>query len=269
MAKPKFDPFFIYDAASQEAGFERVRALIEAVPEADIASPKVDLNRVVASVRNVIQFLCDRPDLVERFRALPATEFDIAHLESLSTINAAVGHCHRQHILSAGDEGGISPELRDEAEKLEKRMQHTLEYNLSDNAEVQPRLVQLAEGRGYRDLINDLFGYSDLYEQYADVLKRDGNKYDPTHPARAVELASRIDALLTAQNGKKWSELRDRAFALLVKSFEEVSVAARWMLRNEPRSAAQFASIYTKGRRRPKATTAAVAPGPVEEPTPE
>ena len=267
MVKPKLDPFMIYDATAQEQAFEKVRELIAAVPEAEISRPRVDIHRVVGSVRNVVQLFAERPDLVERLRTLPAREFDQSHLDRLGTVNAALGYTHRQHILSAGEEGGVSPELRQKAEQLEKRMQSVLEYNLMGDPEVKPKLVALAEGHGYRDLINDLFGYAELYEQYFDVLKRDGNKVDAADGPRARELASKMDAVLVTLDGRQWHEMRDRAYSLLVQSYEQVAAAALWLLRHEPRTAAHFTSLHVKGRKR--RTTAARTKGAQDTPAPD
>jgi hypothetical protein len=87
-----------------------------------------------------------------------------------------------------------------------------------------------------------------------------------------VRLAAQLfETLALAQGGVgRAASLRDRAWTLLSRCYEEVAAAGRWLLRHEPKVDAYFPSLHAVGRPgvgRSKSSKAP-SPAPAEEPGP-
>jgi hypothetical protein len=240
-----------YDAAAGERAIEQVRPWLLELANDEVETPRLDLELAAMAALNVARIVHD-PSLVERFRSMPAGEFDREAIDRLEPLAWAAWQANRGHqVASASASVAVVPvALVEAATELEKRMQRCVEYHLADHPATAAKVAFLRAGTGYRDLAGDLMGYAELYREYADELRHDRKQYREGDAAEAVRLATQIfETLALASGGLGQAvSLRDRAWTLLAQCYEEVAAAGRWLLRHEPKVDSLFPSLYMAGR---------------------
>ncbi|HEU4411880.1 MAG TPA: hypothetical protein VFS43_41955 [Polyangiaceae bacterium] len=262
-----------YDAASGERALAQVGPLLMTLEPHEIESPRVDVELAALAALNVAR-LVREPSLLERFRSMPAAEFDREQVDRLEPLAWALWHAHRAHQVAAlsASSAVVPVALAEAANELERRMQRCVEYHLADHPEAAAKVAFLRAGNGYRDLAGDLMGYAELYRAYRDELRHDRKQYREGDADEAERLAKQLfETLALAQGGiGQAASLRDRAWTLLSRCYDEVTSVGRWLLRHEPKVDAYFPSLHVVGRPRtgrPKASKNP-DPEPTEEPGP-
>lgn len=261
-----------YDPASGEKALAQVGPSLMALEPHEIESPRVDLELAALSALKVAR-LVREPSLLEGFRSMPAAHFDRESIDQLEPLAWAAWHAHRAHQVAAlSTSAAVVPvALAEAANELERRMQRCVEYHLADHAAAAPKVAFLRAGQGYRDLAGDLMGYAELYRDYVDELCHDRKQYREGDADEAVRLATQLfETLALAQGGAgKAASLRDRAWTLLSRCYEEVTDAGRWLLRHEPAVDSLFPLLHVAGRSRPSRNKPqGPEPTPTEEPGP-
>jgi hypothetical protein len=270
LAKPEAPS---YDAASGEKALAQVEPSLMALAPHEIESPRVDVELAALAALNVAR-LVREPALLERFRSIPAAEFDRELVDRLEPLAWALWHAHRAHQVSAlsASSAVVPVALAEAANELERRMQRCVEYHLADHPEAAAKVAFLRAGNGYRDLAGDLMGYAELYRAYREDLRHDRKQYREGDADEAERLAKQLfETLALAQGGiGQAASMRDRAWTLLSRCYDEVTAVGRFLLRHEPKVGSYFPSLHAVGRPsigRPKASKTPDPP-PTEEPGP-
>lgn len=270
LAKPKA---LAYDPAAGERALAEIRTHLVALEPHEVETPNVDLELAALAALNVAR-LVHEPSLLERLRSMPAAEFDHEQLGRLEPLAWAAWYAHRVHqIASQSATSAVVPvALAEAATELERRMQRCVEYHLADHAAAAPKVAFLRAGNGYRDLAGDLMGYAELYRAYVEELRHDRKQYREGDADEAERLAKQLfETLALAQGGAgQAASLRDRAWTLLSRCYDEVATAGRWLLRHEANVAELFPLLQVAGRSRASRSKAgkATEPAPAEEPAP-
>ena len=126
-----------------------------------------------------------------------------------------------------------------------------LEYYFDDHSEIQHQLASIREGSGYLDMAQDLIKIATLAEAHDEVLNVDTRHYRSSDRADAHRIASRIHEELDAQSPEKLKRLQDqlnRAWTLLVLSWNETCLAGQLLFRKDQDARERFVSAYTLGR---------------------
>jgi hypothetical protein len=262
-----------YDPAAGEKALAEVGPHLMALEPHEVETPNVDLELAALAALNVAR-LVHEPSLRERFRSMPAAEFDREQLGRLEPLAWAAWYAHRAHqIASQSASAAVVPvALAEAATELERRMQRCVEYHLADHPAAAAKVAFLRSGQGYRDLAGDLMGYAELYREYVDELRHDRKQYREGDADEAEGLAKQLfEALARAQGGAgQAASLRDRAWTLLSQGYAEVAAAGRWLLRREPEVDRLFPLLHVAARSRPARGRAGKAPepAPADEPAP-
>ncbi|MCK6550247.1 hypothetical protein L6R52_30710 [Myxococcota bacterium] len=250
--------------------FDVLRVKIERVPKEDASMPKypVDDGATVA-IRTAEQAEQFRRRLIGLEASAPGiTEA----LNDLPRLGRALRHLNDQLGRAQAAEGwALVPEaLVIEGDALRGKMADVLRYNLKHVPKVTDELDDLRQGVGHRDRVKDLNREAALYDEYAEVLAKDGVHYDPADAGRARENATKtLDCLDREKGGEsaKWSELRSKTNTLLLEAHDYVT-RALWLLdKNAPleRYAGFYAAVRAlRGNRSSKRPTEAAPDAPAE-----
>ena len=194
------------------------------------------------------------PAVRERFAALPASVFDISHVDNLEKVAMAVWHAvvESKRAAVGASQASLDSGLVEEASARKGRMFQVLEYHLGDDGAVRGELDAIRQGGGYLDLANDLIRLARLYEVHAHALAGDTRHY--REPDR--EEAGRVAHVIMRELGEArsgdaivWSDYVSRAWTLLASVYDEVSAAGRFLFRHENPDAL-FPSLVTVSRTR-------------------
>ncbi len=241
----------VYDAVVGEQALLSLMPRLNVLSADQLERPRADLELVALGALALARTVRE-PNLRARFRALPPSEFDPEWLELLEPLAWALWHVHRTHrALSAASAAPVVPvDLSEAATELERRMQTCVEYHLADHPEAGAKVAFLRVGTGYRDLAGDLMGYAELYREHRDELCHDRKHYRAGDADEAVVLATRLfEAIAMGQGGDQHRlALRDRAWTLLARCYEEIVTTGRWLLRRDPFAGALFPSLQALGR---------------------
>jgi hypothetical protein len=240
----------MYDAVAGEKALLQLMPRLNTLSADRLDRPRVDLDAAASGAIELAR-LVREPTLRSRFRALPPSEFDPEWLELLEPLGWALWHVHRAHqSAGAATVGAVVPvALSEAAVELERRMQTCVEYHLADHPEAGPKVAFLRVGTGYRDLAGDLMGYAELYRDYRDELCHDRKHYREGDADEAVQLATRLfEALALGQGDQHRLTLRDRAWTLLARCYEEIGATGRWLLRHDPNVGVLFPPLHALGR---------------------
>jgi hypothetical protein len=241
----------------EEIGAEKARLAFEATQplldaQTEIRRANTGLDKAIifaASTGRTVQ----QPEVLARFAALPAGEFDVQHVIRLEQIALATWYALLS-LRSASVTAGIKiPEsVVNDGTALKHLMLKVLDYNLGHDEGVAAELLDIREGTGYVDLANDLLRLAALYQHHAQALATDVRHYKAADGDLAGRTAQAIHQVLgdgRNVSARNWSNYLARAWSLLVITYGEVSAAGRWLFRHED-GEARFPSLYTVGRQR-------------------
>ena len=204
------------------------------------------------------------PAFRSRLLSLPKTEFDHSALDDLPVAAQAVLWAQTQLAeAEAGPQTGKLPsELVSQATALRQSMMEVCAYHFRYDARLQAQIDDIRAGQGYLDLAEDLRRLAALYRSEHKTLSADTRFYKQADAEEALHLAQRIVSELRPVRSDAAREQVWRAFALLLKLYEEVARAARFLLKDTADTA--FPSLYVVGRSPSRRKTPTRPP----EPTP-
>ncbi|MDC3959921.1 hypothetical protein [Polyangium jinanense] len=259
--KPPVD----HDAA--KAAFEKLLPRFEQIPRDSLQSPNTSVDAAAIVALGIARELT-APEARARFELLPKELFDIAALDDLEAAALAAWYAATS-LLSAhaqGTEAKLPVALVDDATTLKTRMLKVGDYHFDPATPTGREIADIRVGTGYRDLAQDLARLARIYRAEKKQLENDKVHYTADDAARADELSHRILEELSASRSTEqalWAERVQRAFALLLGLYGEVTTTAAWIRRKEG-GAAPYPSLVTAGRAARKARSE----GAAEEPPP-
>ncbi|MDI1444936.1 hypothetical protein [Polyangium sp. 6x1] len=239
------------DADAAKAAFEKLLPRFEQIPKDSLQSPNTSVDAAAIVALGIAREL-SAPETRARFELLPKELFDIAALDDLEAAALAAWYAATS-LLSAnaqGTEAKLPVELVDDATTLKARMLKVGDYHFDPASPTGREIADIRVGTGYRDLAQDLARLARLYRTEKKQLENDKVHYSAEDAARADELSHRIVAELSASRSTEqalWVERVQRAFALLLGLYGEVTTTATWLRRKEG-GAAAYPSLVTAGR---------------------
>lgn len=239
------------DPEGARLAFESLQPLLDEQSELRRANTDVDKATITAAA---IGRMVTQPEVRARFAALPASDFEMVHVDRLESAALATWHTIIQlRIAEVQSSGARLPEgTLAEAAAVKQRMLRVLSYHLDDDEHVAAELTAIRSGSGYVDLASDLMRLAGLYEQNAEALAADTRHYQAEDGVTAKRLAHTMVQVLgdgRYDDAAYWSDYHARAWTLLINTYEEVSAAGRWLYRDAD-GESRFPSLYTVGRRR-------------------
>ena len=239
-------------AEGAQSAFEDLRPELDELTETRRGN--VNLQRAAIAAASVGRRV-SAPEVRARFAELPASVFDIGHVDRLEPAALALWHAVVESKRAAvGASGGfIDPALAELAAALKDRMFRVVEYHLGDVREVRNELDAIREGQGYIDEATDLSRLARLYDEHRLALAGDTRHYRTEDGAQADQVSRAIVRELgdgQQDNAAIWSDYVRRAWTLLADTYDEVSAAGRFVFRHEG-GESMFPSLITISRARP------------------
>lgn len=243
------------DPAQAKAAFEALLPHMEAIDAASLNTPRTGVDMAAIHAFSVAVDL-NEPVIRARFEDLDPKHFDIQNLDDLGPAALATWYAATQ-LLSAnaqGTEAKLPIRLVNEATELKARMMRVAEYYFEEGTPQAIEVADIRAGTGYRDLAQDLARLAVLYRDNDAALKADTKRYDANDVDKATTLAGEIIKELGASRNaeqKLWADRVQRAWALLVSLYGDVTETAHWLQRRDA-DAPHYASLVTAGRAAPK-----------------
>lgn len=239
------------DPAKAALAFEETQPLLLALTA--LRRLNTDINKAALAAAAVGRMV-KLPDVRAEFAALPATRFDIQHVDRLESVALATWYASMRlrNAVATATGAKIPEEVMAEAVTLKTTMLRVLAYHLGDVKDVSEILADIIEGTGYMDTATDLARLGDLYEAHAATLAVDTMRYRPEDRDRAGRLAGAIHQVLgdgRHSEAQHWSDMQARAWTFLILTYDEVAVTGRWLYRHED-GETRFPSLYGVGRQR-------------------
>lgn len=234
-----------------EAAFNLVRADIEAVPLDDLGTIKLDLDSTVTTVCGVVREL---EPLRESASRLP--DFDVGLFDKLRDYALAAAHAQTLHRTALEDPDQFRA-LADEALALRDLLHADLGVLVKRGLVNGAALRDLRGGRAFKHVAPDIQILVQVFKQnWAGVVGKCATTAEEL--AQATKTATRlVDALGEREQGPggviQTAELRQRAFHLLVRTYDEVRQAVIYLRRREGDADAIVPSLYAgraSGRRK-------------------
>jgi hypothetical protein len=244
------NPADIIDPALGKADLERLMPRILAVPRDRVVLPRVDIAAAAIFAVSIGRQV-KQPELRARFASLPASEFDIRHVDDLEALARATWYARVEQDTAdaSAREAKLPVDLVDLATAVKERMLKCVSYYF-DGTPLQKETDDIRSGTGYRDLASDLSRLARLYVDHAAALSGDTKNYRATDATDAARLAGRIiDELGTAGTAeeRRRADITARVWVLLLEVYTEVADAGRWLLRHEG-GETKFVSLHTVAR---------------------
>lgn len=243
------------DPATGKAALEAIRAELMAIALGDLRTPNTDPEAAALRALAVAKLLQSRPEVVARFRKLPADEFPLRSLDLLEPAAIAVLHTRAElaSAIAAAGSTRVPIGLVADAADTKARMLRLLELYFAEELEAVARdLADIRRGSGHVDLAADLSRLATLYRAHASLLAgADARFYQASDADTAEALARQIQDHLAARQllqGNPERELALRAWTLLRRVYEEIAAAGRWLLRHED-AGKLFPALIINGRR--------------------
>jgi hypothetical protein len=244
----------IVEVEGGRAAYEALKPRLDEITE---------LRRITADVQKVsitaaaIGRKSNAPDMRARFARLPASDFDIGHVDRLEQAALAAIYTALQYRRAApgATRAKLPAALFDTATELKQRMLKVLDYHLGDRPEINSKLDDIRQGTGYLDLAEDLWRLAALYGEFAPELAADRRLYRAEDRDTASQLVQRIHVELgedRSDEAARWADAMQRAWTFLLDTYDEVSAAGRWLFRHEGGDA-MFPSLFSlnRSKRRP------------------
>jgi hypothetical protein len=240
------------DPEAAPRAFEELLPLLDAQTE-DRNAINTSIAKAIICAASVGRMV-KQPEVRALFASLPATHFDMLHVDRLES--AAMATWYAELCLRTASTMVSSAKLPEavvaEATALKQRMFRVAEYNLDHIQEVVNELRSIRPGTGHIDLANDLMRLAVIFLAHADRLSLDTQRYQAGDTESARRHAHSIYQVLgdgRESNARYWGDYLSRAWTLLVTTYDEVSAAGRWLYRHD-NGEARFPSLYAIGRQR-------------------
>ncbi|MFO0608168.1 MAG: hypothetical protein U0324_33695 [Polyangiales bacterium] len=228
---------------------------VDAVPDADVLRPRIDLAVAAESALAVCDDVRGDAALYARFlRVAESGEFDPKSFPRLQRYANAAWQARRMQVSLEGAEGGASVPagVLATADALYGRMHSVVTYYLGNKPEAAPFLANLAQSPGHRRAAVRLLTLADLYRDHRAVVSVDTVNYratdekDARDTAAAIVEALRDDGVTQAE---LWAGRAARAWTLLSACYAEVQAVGQFLLRRTPDAAKErFPSLIAEAR---------------------
>ncbi|MEI7891675.1 MAG: hypothetical protein WCI05_01205 [Myxococcales bacterium] len=252
-----------------KTAFEMLEGRLSALGRDELLPVRVDI-QLVAAVAHSLAHRDSAKVRRERLERLAAAGmFDMKHLDDLLLLALAAWHARRQQLQqeALASQAAVTELVVKGAQQLRARMLRVLEHCFADDPKVGPELVAIRAGTGYQDLANDLLAVADLYDDPAiyAVVQRDPVHYRASDPAAARDAAAAIfTGIGQTSEGEaaRWTELTQRAWTLLSRSYDELRAAGRFAFRHDEDVEMTYPSLISVVRAAPTRAAAAPAVAP-------
>lgn len=238
------------------------RATVDARP------PGVAVDYVVSRVLQIAA-TWQQPAMRARLTRLP--EFDIAHLDALSTVCWAIWHCRRQQGATPTHTPRLPEELRSDANALRTEMLRVVRYHV-DETSVTPSIqhhldaVRIVGTPGALRLSQDLTHLAALYRDasLAASYAQDRVRYVAADADTAQRYAGEILLALDRRDAEvtDWTQQIAAGWSALTAHYAEVRRAVRYLEgdRDGGTSVPPLTTMRPPTRRAAKATKPAAKP---------
>lgn len=253
------------EARQFHLGFERVRQEIEAIPKNDLEPINLAVGGVVQTVLGTIPAL--RPLRGELQTLGP---FDLRVFDKLHDYALALGHTHAQHRCANGTpDTSLVKQLIATRERFHAEARVLVLRGILDGA----RVNVLRSGNSHQGIAYDVIGLCQLFlaawDQFGGRSLLDREEIE-----RARLAANQLVQLLAARQQRPnantaITELRQKAYTLLIRSYNEVRAAIAFIRYKEGDVDDIIPSLYARRRKRQPAKRGkpreTVAPGEIEQ----
>ena len=237
------------------SSFDTLRPQLQALENDELATITINVESAAMGALSVATSLLSDEELLDRYRSLPATEFDMAQLDTLDTLAWATIHANAAAASARSrlTKAALPTALVAQAGELRQRMQRCCEYYLADHPVAGSIVEGLRRGSGYRDLAHDLLGYAALYRDHHDIVSEDTKNYHESDIEDAVRIGERMVELLGGGWSSEDQQIVDdyvRAWTLLSRAYNEIRSTGLWLMRHQPtRARESLPSLTSLGRR--------------------
>jgi hypothetical protein len=243
-----------------QAAFKSLETTLRVMPADDVMIPNSDAQDSAIAALNLVS-VARTPARMARLALLPEALFAKDNLAQLELAAWATWYAHTQVLSGQAAANGA----RVEAALFESAGQHLakllklLEYHVGSIPDVAAELADIRSGSGYQDRASDLMRAAILWERWRAELEGDKRLFDAGDGQKAKALAEAIVTALRASLGTNLAEqadLRNRAWSLLSRLYNEVRAAGLFVFRNDPAELEHFAPMrqVVTSRSRSKAT---------------
>jgi hypothetical protein len=231
--------------------------------------PQGDPRQILDAARKALPRLLSLRDAI--VEALP--RHPIRLLDELDDYIQAAAFSERLVSLTAHTEGGADKfnEMMEEGRRLRKLMLLAAETLVLKGLVDEAKVKAIRSGQGYEDMAADLLELAALYSEAWPRVKNK-SPVEQEEVERARSLGQEISELLILRRSdsaklspEECMEQRDRAYALLIRAYDETARAVGY-LRWHEKDADSFApSLFKAKRGRPPKGETTATPPPVAE----
>jgi hypothetical protein len=227
------------DAPGVEAeSFEVTLELLDGLPVVEVRTRNVAPEAIRRASLDLAELLAT-PDIAARMAPLAPHFLPIGAVDQLARLGHAAEwiRLRRLDAEALSVPNAIGDAVLVEAEALRETMVAVVLHNAKSRPGVPEVIASITAGKGYEDLADDLERLAKLYVAHEDLVKNDGNHYDPGHPKRALELQKsiRIGLQKGVTESERWNDLANRLFTAVVPRYERLYDAAWFVLHGDPR----------------------------------
>ncbi len=255
------------DEALVEEGYERVKSDLDALAPEQLIPVNLDVQVAVTTILGALPEIRGLRDRM--VKELPA--FDVKSFDKLEDYAQALAFAQSKFQFAAQPAGDVD-EVSTEASKLREKLVATAQALALSGLFDGKSLEQLKGGNGYKNVAQDLQALSTaMRDNWASIQGKTPLTMDDVQTAsrvalrltRVVGLREQGPVLLAAA-----TDLRLRAFTLVLQTYEEAQAAVGYLRRREDDADSIAPTLYPgKGRRRPMDQPPAGTP-PAPAPTP-
>jgi hypothetical protein len=244
-------------------GFERVQARVRAVPVNDLEPINREVPSTVATVLGASR------EIVAMRRELEGLKgFDVTQVDYVRDYALALAHLHGEHRAAGGDSDNVG-ELASECLEIRDRFHDDATALANRKLLDKARVAKLHGGNSYRMIAFDIVGLVGLFlEKWSTIESKTALEVPEIEGAR-TKAARLIEALGDREQAapvpSELATLRQQAYTLLVRCYNDVRNAIAFVRRNEGDVDDIAPSLYAVKGRRPT-TEAVVAPAPSATP---
>jgi hypothetical protein len=215
------------DAAEFVAGFQRVEAEIQALPERDLMAVNLDVPSAVATVLGALPGI----------RALRSTfeqllGFDIARFDKLRDYTLALGHTHGMFRGATGSTDVVTTLAEDVTavrDVLEADAMALAKRKILDEVQV----TKLMGGSGYKNIAFEVVGLVGLFREHWDAIKG-RSALQEEELEHGGQLAQQLVTAIGVREqapviANAAALLRQRAFTLFMNAYDDVRRAVSYL----------------------------------------
>lgn len=244
---PAKNPPLEHDSSHQlHLGFDRVRAVIEALPTSDLEAVNLPVGSVVQTVLGTYPEIVLLRDELRKFGAL-----DMQSVDNLRDYALALGYAHTLYRIAKGTpDTQLVKDLFNIRERFHADAAPLVLRGLLDAAQV----TVLKSGNNHQGLAYDVIGLCELFlanwDKFAGKLLLEKAEIDSARLA-ANRLLSALGAKEQGPSvNAEVSVLRQKAFTLLLRTYNDVRAAVAFIRRREADVDSIVPSLYAnRGRR--------------------